>query len=157
MKVPRTQTYRVAPHVPRWRLGGLSVEGASGYNTENLAVDHSRQLVLRVPCDLTTTFVDFEKEQALCSRWKKLPNSPYYFNGSQKLLTRLSHPSLIVFIFCWTEYCWNIVRWTLSNNQSINLQLPRKYKHFFNQYNFRIPLKQIKQNLYYFMVVNYGD
>lgn len=50
------------------RGGGAVGGGASGYNTENLAVDHSRQCVLRVPCDLTTTFVDFEKEQALCSR-----------------------------------------------------------------------------------------
>jgi hypothetical protein len=51
------------------------------------------------PCTIKASFVDFEKELAHCSPYKRLnfssrPNSPYFFSGSQKLLTRLSYPLL---------------------------------------------------------------
>ena len=53
---------------------------------------------------------------------------PYIFSGIQKSLTRLTQPFThfyVVLIYYWTysrpEYTWNTARWTLINNQSINL------------------------------------
>ena len=53
---------------------------------------------------------------------------PYIFSGIQKSLTRLTQPFThfyVVLKYYWTysrpEYSWNTTRWTLINNQSINV------------------------------------
>jgi hypothetical protein len=58
-----------------------------------------------------------------------LPTSPYFFSGSQRLLTRLTHPFPhfyipFIYMYCCTyshpAYNWNIADWTFSKHQSIS-------------------------------------
>ena len=51
------------------------------------------------PSTLSTSFADFETQQAHCSRYQRvflfLPSSPFSSIGSQKSLPSLTHPFLI--------------------------------------------------------------
>ena len=60
---------RAAQFVPARRIGGnLSIFELSGYNTENLTVDHT--IVGKEFWECRAPFVDFEKEWTHCNRYK---------------------------------------------------------------------------------------
>jgi hypothetical protein len=87
------------------------------------------------PCTLKSSCVVFGKEYDIVSATKKnnkilIPtNLSILFSGSQRLLTRLTHPfphfyMPFIYMYCCTyshpAYNWNIADWTFSKHQSIS-------------------------------------
>jgi hypothetical protein len=72
-----------------------------------------------------------KKSTYICNKrlnYSSVPNIPYLYSVSQKLLPWLSRPYLVflnIFIYCWIcscpEYSWHISHWMLNNQQSILL------------------------------------
>ena len=103
--------------------------GLSDYNTESLTAAHSRSHVWRVPCSrhIKHLFCTFWKKRCIVATtifFLSIPNSPYFFCGSQQSLTYFNHSFpcfyivLIYHLSCsCPQYSSNITRW--SNNQSI--------------------------------------
>jgi hypothetical protein len=86
VKASRAQTHRT---------GSFSM-GLSDYNTESFTAAHSGSHVWRVPCSrhIKDLFCTFWKKKCIIATtifFLFIPNSPYFFCGSQQSLTYFNH------------------------------------------------------------------
>jgi hypothetical protein len=99
---PMTQTNRATRSVPGWRIGGDIYIGVSGYNRKVWPLTIVSNVFVKwyTRCS-KTSFVDFTKESAHCSLYKKnlnvssLSSSPHLLSDIQMSLTRFPIPSII--------------------------------------------------------------
>ena len=115
VKVPRAKIH-TAQHVPWWQIKEAFSVGVVGKARQWTIVGNMFG-ECHNPNIPKTSFRRFRKRGCIYSRNYKglnissLPKSPYFISGSQKSLTRLSHP-FILFIYYWT--CSNLMSWMLK-------------------------------------------